>query len=211
MNRQSIRYLIFGAFVSLSTLTIHDARQQPVATSQSEERISIQSSVMPVIEPIRKQRELLYIDQVDLEPELQDWIFEYCDNRHISPCLVMAMIEQESECDPNCRYTTDTEDSIGLMQIQPRWHSDRMAELCVTDLTDPKLNVIVGVDYLLELFRKNPEVEWVLNAYNGGEAYADRMQEIGIVTDYSLQIMNRAKELEEYSYGNDERQIRKRA
>ena len=201
MNRQSIRYLIFGAFVSLSTLTIHDARQKPVAVPQNAAVSEIKA---PEIEPVRKQRELLYIDQVDLEPELQDWIFEYCDNRHISPCLVMALIEQESDCDPECVYITDREESIGLMQINTRWHIERMEALGVTDLKDPKQNIIVGVDYLLELFRTNPETEWVLNAYNGGQAYADRIEDIGIVTDYAMGIMNRAKELEGYLYGNDE-------
>ena len=202
MNRQSIRYLIFGAFVSLSTLTIHDARQKPIATSQSEERIYIQSSVMPVIEPVKKQK--TYIDQVNLDPELQDWLIDYCNDRHLSPCLVMALIEQESDCDPECVYITDREESIGLMQINTRWHIERMEALGVTDLKDPKQNIIVGVDYLLELFRTNPETEWVLNVYNGGQAYADRIEEIGIVTDYALEIMTRAKELEGYLYGNDE-------
>ena len=200
--KKELFLILYGAFVSIMTLTIHDARQKPIATSQSKEVVAVEASVLPVIEPVRRQK--LYTDQIRLDPDLQEWLINYCNDRHLSPCLVMAMIEQESECNPNCRYTTDTEDSIGLMQIQPRWHSDRMAELCVTDLTDPKQNIIVGVDYLLELFGKNPEVEWVMNAYNGGEAYADRIEEIGIVTDYALGVMNRAKELEGYLYGNDE-------
>ena len=202
MNRQSIRYLIFGAFVSLSTLTIHDARQQPVATSQSKEVVTVEASVLPVIEPVRRQK--LYTDQIRLDPDLQEWLINYCNDRHLSPCLVMALIEQESDCDPECVYITDREESIGLMQINTRWHTERMEALGVTDLKGPKQNIIVGVDYLLELFRTNPETEWVLNAYNGGQAYADRIEDIGIVTDYALGVMNRAKELEGYLYGNDE-------
>lgn len=200
--KKELFLILYGAFVSIMTLTIHDARQQPVATSQSKEVVAVEASVMPVIEPVRRQK--LYTDQIRLDPDLQEWLIGYCSDRHISPCLAMALIEQESDCDPDCVYVTDKEESIGLMQINTRWHTERMEELGVTDILDPKQNIIVGVDYLLELFRTNPETEWVLNAYNGGEAYADRMAEIGIVTDYSLQIMNRAKELEGYLYGNDE-------
>ena len=200
--KKELFLILYGAFVSIMTLTIHDARQQPVATSQSKEVVTVEASVLPVIEPVRRQK--LCTDQVNLDPELQDWMIGYCSDRHISPCLVMALIEQESDCDSECVYITEREESVGLMQINTRWHTERVESLGVTDLLDPKQNIIVGVDYLLELFRTNPETEWVLNAYNGGQAYADRIEDIGIVTDYALGIMNRAKELEGYMYGNDE-------
>jgi hypothetical protein len=37
----------------------------------------------------------------------------------------------------------------------------------------------------------------VLNAYNGGERYANRMTEKGITTDYSAGVLKREKELSE--------------
>lgn len=175
------------------------AESAKVAPPQQETTKYEETTVVDVA-PIRQQ-ESIHIDGVKLDSKLQSWIFEYCDTKKISPCLVLAIIEQESECDPDCTYITETEESVGLMQIQEKWHRDRMDRLGVTDLTDPYQNIQTGIDYLLELFETKPEVEWVLNAYNGGQAYADKMQEKKIDTDYSQKIFKRAAELERYLYG----------
>lgn len=199
--KKHILLFIYAVFISIMTLVIHDARENvsPVIVDTPHES----AAATATIEPVRRQQEPMYIDDVDLDPELQAWLFEYCGNRNLSGCLVIAIIEQESECDPDCIYITDNEESYGLMQIQPFWHQERMDRLGVTDILAPKQNIRTGVDFLLELFNKNPETEWVLNAYNGGEQHADRMEDIGIVTDYALTIMNRAKELEVKLYGDD--------
>lgn len=196
MYKQGAAILIFGSFVSLMTLFIHDEREHvPVPTVEP---------VAATIDTRRPPQEPMYLESVNLDPELQNWIMEYCWNRDLSPFLVMAMIERESDCDANCTTVTPDEESYGLMQIQPRWHQDRMDRLGVTDLMDPRQNIVTGIDYLLELFGKNPEAEWVLNAYNGGERYANRMAEKGITTDYSVEILKREKELsEEWERGGE--------
>ena len=48
----------------------------------------------------------------------------------------------------------DVHESFGLMQIQPKWHEDRMRRLGVTDLLDPEQNVRVGADLLSEHLSK---------------------------------------------------------
>lgn len=53
------------------------------------------------------------------------------------------------------------------MQVQPRWHRERMERLGVTDLTDPYSNFLVGLDFLYELVGKY-ELEYALTAYNSG-------------------------------------------
>lgn len=131
---------------------------------------------------------------IELDAELQQWIYNYCISKNISPSLVMAIIEKESDCDSST--VGDSGESIGLMQIQSKWHNERIEQLNVTNLKDPQQNIMVGVDYLLELFEMNPEVEWVLNAYNGGQVYANRMQNKSISTDYSRYILTRASEIE---------------
>lgn len=187
MYKQGAAILIFGSFVSLMTLFIHDEREHvPVPTVEP---------VAATIGTRRPTQEPMYLESVNLDPELQNWIMEYCWNRDLSPFLVMAMIERESDCDANCTTVTPDEESYGLMQIQPRWHQDRMDRLGVTDLMDPRQNIIAGVDYLLEMFEKNSEAVWVLNAYNGGENYANRMMEKGITTKYSKEVLEREKEL----------------
>lgn len=130
----------------------------------------------------------------ELEAELEEWIVEYSYSKNISPFLVLAIIEKESECKSNA--IGDGGESIGLMQINRKWHLDRMLNLNITDLTDSKQNIITGIDYLLELFKKNPDAEWVLNAYNGGNSYANEKMELNIETEYSKEILTRAAELE---------------
>lgn len=203
--KQKLLFFVYSVLVSAMTLVIHEAREEvpPVVAATSQEDTDAVTGTIGMAEQ-RQEPEPMYVDGVALDHGLQGWLFEYCWNRNLSGCLVIAMIEQESECDPDCIYITDNEESYGLMQIQPFWHQERMYRLGVTDILDPKQNIRTGVDFLLELFEKNPETEWVLNAYNGGEAYADRMQEIGIVTDYSLEVLTRAKELEVKLYGDDE-------
>ena len=196
MYKQGIAILVFGAFVSLMTLFIHDEREKAP--------VPIVEPVMATIDTRRPPQEPMYLESVNIDPVLQNWIMEYCWNHDLSPFLVMAMIERESDCDADCTTITPDEESYGLMQIQPRWHKDRMDRLGVTDLMDPKQNIITGVDYLLEMFEKNPEAEWALNAYNGGEGYANRMTEKGITTDYSAEILKREKELsEEWERGGE--------
>lgn len=201
--REKIIFLAFGLFISLMTLHIYTKRENTepvtVATSQPECRIYQIETETPEVEPVQlPQKKFTPID-IELDAELQYWIYNYCLDLKISPALVLAVIERESNY--NINAVGDNGEAIGLMQIQSQWHIERMQELGITDLTDSKQNIIVGVNYLLELFRKNPEAEWVLNAYNGGQTYADRMQEKGITTDYAIAILARAAEIERMMEG----------
>lgn len=67
---------------------------------------------------------------------------------NICPELIQAIIERESSYDPYAKNGN----CLGLMQVSSRWHSDRMEKLGVSDLYDPYSNILVGTDYLAELF-----------------------------------------------------------
>ena len=110
----------------------------------------------------------------------------------------MAIIEVESGC--NARAEGDEGRSIGYMQIQPRWHQERIDKLGVTDLRNPYQNIKVGVDILLELFHKNPSIDWVLHAYNGGEAYANELEMTEQISEYASVVMRLSYELEGVKY-----------
>lgn len=93
--------------------------------------------------------------------------------------IVYAVIEVES----NWQADTigDQGESFGLGQVQPRWHSDRMAKLGVTDLLNPYDNSLVVIDILSELTSKYG-LDRGLNAYNSGNpdcynGYAERVKE----------------------------------
>ena len=119
---------------------------------------------------------------VPLEPELQDYINQLCDDYNVDMPLVLAVIGQESNY--NAGALGDDGNSIGLMQIQPQYHQQRMDRLGVTDLLDPYQNVTVGIDLLAELINENKGAEWAVTAYNAGAAAADYNKTIGIRSEY---------------------------
>lgn len=130
---------------------------------------------------------------IPLSRDLQDHIFALCDEAGIDPELVLAIIRKESNYEID--ILGDKGRSKGLMQIQERWHTDRMEKLGVTDLLDPYQNVAVGIDLLKQLFGMNKSVEWVLMAYNGGPGYANKKFNAGIVTNYVTTVLEYKGEL----------------
>lgn len=133
---------------------------------------------------------------VPLEEPLQDHIFILCEEYGIDPAIVIAMIGKESVNNPHA--VGDGGNSLGLMQIQPRWHKDRMKRLGITSLFNPYQNVTVGIDILRELFATGKSTEWVLMAYNGGQAYANEKAALGIVSDYANTVIANARTLNTY-------------
>lgn len=94
------------------------------------------------------------------------------------------------------RYTPDAVSAdgscIGICQINPKWHKERMKRLGVTDLTDTEGNIAVAADYLHDLFEENPgEPEIVCMIYNGDHRYRS-----GVVSNYAKDIVNKSAELE---------------
>lgn len=132
---------------------------------------------------------------VPLDTELQLFIVQLCEDHHIDPAIVFAMIDRES--DFNADATGDGGKSFGLMQIQKRWHLERMEDLGCTDLLDPYQNVTVGIDYLAECLDKGKGTEWALMAYNGGASYANSMAQKGIVSNYASEVLTSSKKLKE--------------
>lgn len=129
---------------------------------------------------------------VPLEEDLQLHIAALCEEYHIQPELVLAVIEQESQYNPEA--IGDSGNSLGLMQIQPYWHGERIQQLGCDDLLDPYQNVTVGVDILAEKLAKG-STEWALMAYNGGNQYADALQARGEVSEYAETVIMLAEEL----------------
>lgn len=130
---------------------------------------------------------------VPLDEDLQDHIFAECAKYNIDPAIVIAMIGKESVYNEDA--IGDGGNSHGLMQIQPRWHYDRIKKLGVTNLFNPYQNVTVGVDILAELFATGKSTEWVLMAYNGGRSYANEKIAFGIVSDYANTVLTNARTL----------------
>ena len=128
---------------------------------------------------------------VDLDAETQWAIYEACGYDPGLFSLVMAIAEHESEFKPDLQG--DNGQSLGMMQINTRWHTDRMEALGVTDLTDPVQCAAVAIDYLQELESRygfEAESEALLMAYNMGPSGARKaLNEGRTSTDYSREIM----------------------
>ena len=127
----------------------------------------------------------LYYD-VPLSEDLQFHIIKQAERCGIDPAIILAMIWKESTY--YSKAVGDNGNSFGLMQIQPRWHSARMAKLGCTDLFDPYQNVVVGVDYLAENLNRYGNIEAALTAYNAG-SYT------GTVTNYAHTVLAMAAEI----------------
>lgn len=145
-----------------------------------------------VVEEIEEEPEVFYFN-VPLERELQDHIFALCDERGIDPAIIITMIYLESRFTPDA--VGDSGNSLGLMQIQPRWHQARMEALGCTDLLDPYQNVAVGIDLLGDLMDSSGSIEWASMAYNGGAAYANRYAERGEISDYVRMVIGNVDKL----------------
>lgn len=167
--------------------------QLEVAQSVEETSAVAVSAELPVTEA-PKQPEHTYFD-VPMDHDLQDYIFDICEDYDVSPELIVSMIYHESRFHADSVATSDSGCAYGLMQIMPRWHQARMERLGCSDLLDPYQNILVGVDLIAENIRSGRGVEWALMAYNGGSAYADRKASEGLVSDYASTVVNYANTL----------------
>lgn len=112
-------------------------------------------------------------DDIPLDFDTQACLRAACEESGVSFELALAVIRKET----NYRNVNgDNGNSIGYMQVQPRWHEERMNRLGVTDLSEPLGNFRVGCDYLADLLDKY-SMEEALTAYNSGKpgdsCYAD--------------------------------------
>lgn len=128
----------------------------------------------------------------DLPEEYQQYCEEIGQAYGICPELLEAVIETESGGDPDAVGSLG---EIGLMQIYPKYHMNRAESLGVYSLFAPHGNILVGADYLAELFREYQDVGTVLMVYNGTEDAVELGGE-GEYTEYARQIMKRSEQLE---------------
>lgn len=182
---------IILAGMSAATLAFADEPEQSTMNQPKSVEVSAAKfDTSTMNQPISAAEPELWA--VPLEEELQLHIAALCEEYHIQPELVLAVIEQESQYNPEA--IGDSGNSLGLMQIQPYWHGKRMQQLGCNDLLDPYQNVAVGIDILAEKLAKG-STEWALMAYNGGNQYADALQARGVVSEYAEAVIMLAEDL----------------
>lgn len=130
---------------------------------------------------------------INLDTETQAAIYELCGRDNSLFCMTMAIASRETSGTFQVDAVGDDGWSIGIMQINTRWHTERMEALGVTDLTDPVQCAAVAIDYLQELESRygfSPETHGILMSYNMGPKGAKDAMNAGIYcTDYSREVM----------------------
>lgn len=165
------------------------ARQVKFMASVNEEPDEAERAAsvfeLPVEEVAAAEPVILY--DVPLEESLRLHIINLCEEKHIDPAVVFAMAFRESSFDAS--KIGDGGESFGLLQVQPKWHYDRMERLACPDLLDPFQNVTVALDYLEEcLNRYDADIAKALTSYNQG-FYR------GVVNNYANAVLETAEEL----------------
>lgn len=143
-------------------------------------------TVLTLAEPVE-------VKETYLSEEIQGYVKEIASLYELDENLILAMIESESS---GRRKVVSKAGCVGLMQISPKWHKERMERLGVDDLTDAYGNILVGCDFVAEMFAKYDDVYCVLMGYNQGEysgAIGKAME--GKYSKYAKKIVNRAAEL----------------
>lgn len=148
------------------------------------------ADVAPPVDPILVRQEVK-TPPLNEEEIINGYIHDICEKYQVDEYLIRSVVRKESNYNPD--VIGDSGRSIGLMQIQPKWHSKRAASLGVTDLKDPYNNILVGVDYLSELLALY-EPELALMVYNGGPSYASKMHSRGMVSNYAREVLAVAKQ-----------------
>lgn len=139
--------------------------------------------------------DVVYIS-VPLSQSLQRYIYEICADENVPVTLIYAMIEHESNFNPE--VVSKTED-YGLMQINEVNHSWLNEEYRCADMLDPYQNVFCGVKIIgTYVSRYDGDLTKALMAYNMGDYGARKAWENGISTStYASSILNLMEKYEE--------------
>ena len=139
---------------------------------------------------------VVIINAAGADTELPQEYIQYCEQvgqvYNICPELLEAIIEEESGGDPDA---VGQAGEIGLMQIYPKYHTERMQRLGIMDLSEPEGNILAGADYLAELFYEYGDPGTVLMYYNGTKNFGERGK-AGDYTEYAESILKRSEQLE---------------
>ena len=185
--------------VTVPQETVCETTTAPTVTETTEATQETTEATIPVTVPpettVETEPAVIGYD-VPLSEDLQLYIISLCEGKNIDPAIVFAMIWRESRFNPSS--VGDNGNSLGLMQIQPRFHSGLMAEFGCTDLLDPYQNVTVGIAILAgHVHYYDGNVEMGVMAYNAGKAgaYNNYFSKGVYSSPYSREVLEKAEEL----------------
>lgn len=97
--------------------------------------------------------------------------------QNLDPMLILAVIAVESRFNP---FAASEQGALGLMQIVPRFHKDKLPDDGAPAMLEPEANIAVGARILKDSIRRGGSDEAGLQLYNGAfdddtRAYANRV------------------------------------
>lgn len=131
---------------------------------------------------------------VDMDADLQEFVYCLCKAYNMDFTFVMAVIEHESSYQADVVSNTG---DYGLMQINES-NFEALTEITgVTDYLDPYQSIIAGCYVLHDLFEKYDDPHRVLMAYNFGEYQASKLWDKGVYSsEYSREIIQIQRKLQ---------------
>ena len=127
--------------------------------------------------------------KLDPHEEINNYVNVISATYDIDPNLIKSVIQSESEYIPTAKVGA----CLGLMQVSTYWHSKRAEKLGVTNFYDPHDNILIGVDYLAELFDSYKDPALVLMLYSMDHKTAFKLYSEGKITDYAKTVLARAE------------------
>lgn len=142
--------------------------------------------------------ELIDDDQLEYELLLIEQLSSTTDN--VPASLAIAQVAQESRFNPNA----ENNGAIGLMQIIPNYHQDRLNDICEEPTFNkwyvPRYNIAVGLSYMDELLGDEyacGDKTYALMMYNQGPVSGTKTYALkGIVSDYASTVIKLKNEIE---------------
>lgn len=198
---------------------VYTATQTPevIHATQTPEVISAEETDAPQggyqgIEPWRTEDSLperdgfVYYPELGLGKVMQDFIFVEAGEAGVNYELVLAIIFHESRCDPTVVSATH---DYGLMQINQINHEWLAEEYELTNMLDPRQNVIAGITILAQhsIYDDGTEagLHRMLMAHNMGARGAAKAWDSGITeTNYSRTILQVRDDIIAGVYGKED-------
>lgn len=197
-----ILYLIFAGLLAIGFTLGWFIKPHKVVTETVE-------TVKTVEVPVYEEEGLPVVNEVDyfnvpLSHSLQQYIYEICTDNDLSVSLVIALIDKESNFNPEC--VSDTND-YGLMQINEcnfQWVKEDYNSV---DMFNPYQNVYCGINILAGYLHKyDDDYTKALMCYNLGEYGASKAWENGIFcTDYTKAVETKWEVYKENGSSNETR------
>ena len=166
-------------------LQLDDDKQTEENINKQQEVQNIASNAIVDTDSITTQ----YYD-IPLTQDIQEYLFKICNEYSVPIPLLLAVIETESGFNIDSISSTD---DYGLCQINIINHEHLSEVLGITNIMDPKQNILCSV-YILSghLNYTNGDIQLALMCYNCGQGGAQNLWNQGIyTTDYVDKVMSR--------------------